>query len=67
VSLSEFIEELGRLGLSKNQLEAVTRSVPIDRRDTFIENFWGLLNMPLGFDTAVRAALWSVQRDDRAA
>jgi len=57
VSLSEFIEELGRLGLSKNQLEAVTRSVPIDRRDTFLENLGGLLNVPLGFDTAVRAAL----------
>jgi hypothetical protein len=63
----QFHADLRRMGLSEAQAATVMRTVPTDRREIFLRNFEGLLSVPVNFNVAVRAALWSVQQDDEAA
>jgi hypothetical protein len=48
----------------EDQLAAAMRSVPPDRRDLFLRNFEILISLPLPFDAAVAASIWSVLQDE---
>ena len=49
----------------EDQLATAMRSVQPDQRDLFLRNFETLISLPLPFDVAVRAAVWSVQEQER--
>jgi hypothetical protein len=58
-----FGSDLCRMGFRADQAADVMRTVRSDQREAFLRNFETLLSLPMSFDTAVRAATWSVQDD----
>ena len=58
-----FGSDLCRMGFSADQAADVMRTVRSDQRELFLRNFETLISLPLPFDQAMRAAIWSMQDD----
>jgi hypothetical protein len=59
-----FGSDLCHIGFSADQAADVMHIVRSDRRrELFLRNFEILISLPLPFDQAVRAAIWSTQDD----
>jgi hypothetical protein len=61
--MTDFVASLRRLGFNADQVADIMRYVHARERGRFLHNFEVLVSLPLPFDQAARAAIWSVQDD----